>query len=210
MADGRERRRLAVHARLLEAAVRCFDACGVAATTVAEICDRADVVEKTFFNHFGSKHDLLRELAQQALGDLLADIEAARKRPGGTRERLLAFFRRIADDLEQAGPMHRELVTEIIHVAHEARTGPQQARVLHEAFRGLVADGLAAGDVTRAHDPATLTEMILGAFYALIFDWAHLGGEGGPGYPLRRRALATARFLGDALAPPPVRRRSRR
>jgi hypothetical protein len=49
--------------------------------------------------------------------------------------------------------------------------------------------------------------MLLGAFYALIFNWAHL-----PGYPLGRRARSAARFLGDAFAAPPRRegRRSRR
>ena len=34
-----------------------------------------------------------------------------------------------------------------------------------------------------------------------MFNWAHLDG-----YPLRRRALAAARFLGDALLRPEGRR----
>ena len=206
----RERRRLEVHARLLETAAALFDAQGVAPTTVGEICARADVADKTFFNHFGSKQDLLRELAERSLGELLGRIEEARKAGGTTRERLQAFFGRIADNLEQAGPMHRELVTEIIHVAHEARLESAQARALHDAFRGLVDDGRAAGEVARGHEAATCTEMLLGAFYALIFNWAHL-----PGYPLRRRAQAAARFLGDAFAvsprpATPARRRPRR
>jgi AcrR family transcriptional regulator len=195
-----------VHARLLEAAAALFDAQGVAPTTVAEICARADVADKTFFNHFGSKQDLLRELAERSLGELLGHIEEARKAGATTRARLDAFFGRIAADLAEAGPMHRELVTEIIHVAHEARLESAQARALHEAFRALVDDGRAAGTVARGHDPATCTEMLLGAFYALIFNWAHL-----PGYPLGRRARSAARFLGDAFAAPPRRggRRSR-
>jgi len=202
----RERRKLEVHERLLGAAGELFDERGVGATTVAELCARADVAEKTFFNHFGSKQDLLREIARQALGELLGDLEAARKQPGPLPARLRWFFSRIADRLEASGPMHRELVTELVHLAHEARTGPEQARVLHEAFRGLLADGLAAGELTRDHDLATCTEMVLGAFYALVFDWAHLADM-----PLRRRALAAARFLGDALAPRGrPRRRARR
>ena len=44
--------------------------------------------------------------------------------------------------------------------------------------------------------------MVLGAFYVLMFNWAHLEG-----YALRRQALAAARFLGDAMAAAPVRRR---
>jgi AcrR family transcriptional regulator len=203
----RERRRLEVHGRLLEAAAALFDAQGVAPTTVGEICARADVADKTFFNHFGSKQDLLRELAERSLDDLLAQIEEARKAGGTTRERLQAFFGLIATNVERAGPMHRELVTEIIHVAHEARLESRQAQALHRAFRALVDDGRAAGEVARGHDAATQTEMLLGAFYALIFNWAHL-----PDYPLRRRAQAAARFLGDAFAvsPRPARGRSRR
>ena len=199
----RERRKLEVRRRILDAAEALFDARGVTATRVAQICERADVAEKTFFNHFASKQDLLHELAAGALGRLLADIEQARKRPGTTRERLIAFFGCIADHTEEAGPMHRELLTEIIHVAHEARTEREQVRVLKDAFGALVSDGIAAGDLTRRHAPETLTDMILGAFYVLMFNWAHLEG-----YGLRRHALAAARFLGDAMAAPP--RRSRR
>jgi len=198
----RARRKLEVRRRILEAAEALFDARGVAATRVAQICERADVAEKTFFNHFSSKQDLLRELAAAALGRLLADIEQARKRPGTTRERLVSFFGCIADRMEEAGPMHRELLTEIIHVAHEAQTEREQARVLKGAFGALVADGIAAGDLTRRHAPETLTDMILGAFYVLMFNWAHLEG-----YGLRRHALAAARFLGDAMAASPRRNR---
>lgn len=198
----RERRKLEVRSRLLEAAEALFDARGVAASRITEICERADVAEKTFFNHFAGKQDLLREIAAQALGRLLLRLEEARKRPGTTRERLVAFFRCIAETVEAAGSMHRELVTEMIHVGHEARLEGEQARVLKDAFGALVADGLAAGELTRRHPAETLTEMALGAFYALMFNWAHLEG-----YPLRRRALAAARFLGDAMAAPPPRRR---
>ena len=56
---------------------------------------------------------------------------------------------------------------------------------------------LAAGDVTRRHDAETLTEMFLGAYYVLMFSFANLDD-----FPIRKQALAVARFLADALAPP--------
>lgn len=193
----RDRRKLEVRNRILEAAVALFDERGFGATKVAEICEQADVAHKTFFNHFQSKQHLLSEIARDALEQLFVQIEEARKRPGTTRDRLRHFFTGIADNAEAAGPMHRELVTEIIHVAHEAGAHPEQARRLHAAIGTLVQDGRAAGDVTRAHDASTLTEMIIGAFYVLMFDWANLES-----YPLRQRALAAARFLGDAISTP--------
>ena len=68
------------------------------------------------------------------------------------------------------------------------------ARLLHDAFGAIVRDGVAAGDVGHRHDEDTLTELLIGAFYVLMLNWANLEN-----YPLRERALATARLLGDAL-----------
>jgi AcrR family transcriptional regulator len=192
--DRRTRRKLELRGRMLEAAVALFDERGVHATKVADICARADVAQKTFFNHFASKGQLLRALAEEASKQLLADIEAARKAGRTTRERLDRFFGGVAERAALAAPTHRELLTEIIHAIHESGTEPDQARRLHAAFGALVGDGLAAGDVTGRHAPETLTEMIMGAYYALMFNWANLDG-----YPIHERARAAARFLADAL-----------
>jgi len=192
--DRRTRRKLELRGRMLEAAAALFDACGVHATKVADICARADVAQKTFFNHFESKGQLLRELAEEASQQLLVDIETARKEGRGTRGRLERFFAGVAERAAVAGPMHRELLTELIHAIHASGTEPDQARRLHAAFGALVRDGLAAGDVTKRHTPETLTEMVMGAYYALMFNWANLDG-----YPIREQARAAARFLADAL-----------
>jgi len=192
--DRRARRKLELRVRMLEAAVALFDERGVHATKVADICARADVAQKTFFNHFASKAHLVRALADEASRQLLVEIEDARKQGRSTRERLERFFGGVAERAQSAPPTHRELLTELVHAIHESGTEPDQARRLHAAFGALVSDGLAAGDVTRRHAPETLTEMIMGAYYALMFNWANLDG-----YPLEARARAAARFLADAL-----------
>jgi AcrR family transcriptional regulator len=193
----RERRKHELRRRILDASVALFDAQGVADTTVSRICEQADVAQKTFFNHFATKQQLLRELAGEALERLCVDLEEIGKLPGGTALRIAAFFRKIAEEAESAGPMHRELLTEMIHVAQDAGSEPEQARRLHAAFGALLRDGRAEGDVSRADSLATQTEMLLGAFYALMFNWAHLEG-----YPLRRQSAAAARFLTRALTIP--------
>lgn len=190
----RERRKIEVHARIIEMSLELFDAQGVEATKVQDICARADIAHKTFFNHFPSKRHLLREVAQTLLEKLLVEIENARKQPVSTRERILYFFDSIATNAEEAGPMHRELLTELVHVAHETEAGHEQARLLHDAFHDLVQEGLEAGDVSDQHDTETLTEMLMGAFYALMFNWAHLDG-----YPVRVHSVALSRLLADAI-----------
>lgn len=192
----RERRKLEVRERILEAAAGLFDEQGFHAAKIADICARADVADKTFFNHFQNKQGLLRELANHAVDQLVQDIEAARSGKRSTRDRLLAFFTLVARNCEEAGAMHRELLTELVHAVHGSPSKSENARKLHAAFAAIVRDGLAAGEVTRRHDGATLTQMILGAFYVLMFDFANLED-----FPIRKQALSVARFLGDALAP---------
>jgi AcrR family transcriptional regulator len=191
----RERRKLELRGRMLEAAAALFDERGVHATKVADICAQADVAQKTFFNHFASKGQLLRALAEEASKQLLADIETARKAGRDTRERLACFFEGVAARAAGAGPLRRELLTELIHAIHASGTEPDQARRLHAAFGALVQDGLGAGDVKRSVPSETLTEMLMGAYYALMFNWANLDG-----YPIHERARAAARFLADAIS----------
>jgi AcrR family transcriptional regulator len=189
----RERRKLEVHQRILDAAIGLFDEQGFAATTVADICERADVAHKTFFNHYPSKQDLFRELAGLGLESVLVDIETARKEGRTTRERLARFFAAVAESAT-----HRELLTDMVHAVHESADKSEHARKLHDAFGAIVSDGLAAGDVTRRHDSETLAEMILGAYYVLMFSFANLDD-----FPIRKQAKSAASFLADALAPAP-------
>jgi AcrR family transcriptional regulator len=191
------RRRLALHRRILEVARELFASQGYAETRVADVCERADIAQKTFFNHFPSKLDLLREIAHAGIEELMLAIEESRKAKLPTRDRIHLFFDTIATHIAEAGPKNRELLVEVVNlISGDAAERSVGVRRLHAAFRGLVEDGLAQGDVTRRHDPQALTEMILGAYYVLIFNYANLDD-----FPIRERGHAAARILADALAP---------
>ena len=194
----RERRKLELRARVMETAAELFQAQGFSSTTVSEICDGADVAQKTFFNHFPSKRHLLRELAHLGFDHLLTEIESVRKAKQSTPERLREFFRLVALHTTEGGPMNRELLTEMVHVLSDTTEKSEAAERLLDAFGAIVRDGLEAGEVTRRHDAVTLTEMIQGAYYVLMFNYTHIDG-----FAIEERAEAAARFLGDALAPRP-------
>lgn len=190
----RQRRKLEVRQRILDASRELFEQKGIDATTVVEICALADVAEKTFFNHFTSKKQMLQAFAAVGLANLVEWIEVSRARPGSTRDRLIHFFDHLARMTAEGGPAHRELLADIVAVSHEAGDETAQARLLHDAFGGFVTDGIALGDVDPLPGVETLTEMLVGAYYALTFNWAYL-----PDYPLRERAVASARFLADSM-----------
>ena len=191
----RERRRQEVHDRILGAAVDRFEHQGVEATKVDDICAIADVAQKTFFNHFPTKQHLMREIAATWLRELLAILEEHRRAPGSTGQRLDRFFAHIAADNEAASPMRRELLMEVIRLVHDDRAEAEPSRRLHASFGALLREGVRAGDVTRAHPIAALTEVVVGSFYALMLNWGSIDA-----YPIRARATSVARFLGDALA----------
>ena len=190
----RERRKLALRESIVEAAVSLFDQRGMAATTVADICRLADVAEKTFFNHFPTRQHLVRDIAERSLGRLFGHIEDVRAHEGPYRERIEMFFRTIALATQEAGPMRRELLTEMIHIGHDNGGESERARRLHDAFAGLVRDGQREGVISSHHKLDTATELITGAFYALMFNWVHLDD-----YPLERQALRMAAIVADAL-----------
>ncbi len=195
----RERRKLEMRALILETARQLFSEQGFQETRVADVAERADIAQKTFFNHFPTKLDLLREIAHAGVERLMFEIEDIRKAEIGTPERIHRFFDTVAAHITEAGPRNRELLVELVHlISGDAAERSEQVRRLHVAFRGIVEDGLALGDVTRRHDPQALTEMILGAYYVLIFNYANLDD-----FPVRERGHAAARILADALAPRP-------
>ena len=190
----RERRKLEVRTRILEASLSLFQRQGIDGTTVVEICNLADVAHKTFFNHFQSKHELLREIARDGVENVLVQIEESLKAGASSSARIQHFFEGVAEHANESGPMQRELLAEIVHIGHESGDEPEQARQLHDAFATLVREGLATGDLTQRHSAETLTEMLMGAYYVLMFNWANLDD-----YPLHERALEMARLLIDSI-----------
>lgn len=171
-----------------------FAANGVESTKVDEICEAADIAQKTFFNHFPTKQHVVREIAEGFLRDFRAILDTARSEGGTTAQQLERFFSVIADEVERGGPMHRGFVMEVIRLVHDDRENAEKSRQLHDAFGALLRDGVRAGDVTTAYPLPVLSEVVVGAFLTLMLNW--LGTER---YPVRARATAMSRFLADAM-----------
>jgi len=190
----RERRVREVHDRILNAAMERFAAQGVESVRVDEICEAADIAQKTFFNHFPTKQHLLREIAEGFLHALLAILEAARREGGTTAQQLERFFALVATEVERGGPMQRTFVIEVIRLVHDDLPNVEKSRQLYHAFGALLRHGVRAGDTTTAYPVPVLSEVVVGTFITLMLNW--LGIEN---YPFRARATTMGRFLADAL-----------
>src|SRR6185369_12995307 len=127
-----ERRRLRSRAALLEAAIELFQEKGIRATKLEEICDRADIAPRTFFNHFETREHLYEAIARQRAEQTAAQLDALRDDPRGLAPRLNDLFTAIGAYLS-ARPLYRELVGEMLHLRSAGGTEAARSRVLGRA-----------------------------------------------------------------------------
>ncbi len=73
----REKRRAETRERIVRSALHLFSEHGVAATTVEDITNAADIGKGTFFNYFPSKEDILAHLCQLQMGKIREFVSSA-------------------------------------------------------------------------------------------------------------------------------------
>lgn len=139
------RRRERTRASLIGAARQVFAARGIAAATVQEITDTADVAKGSFYNHFASHEEILRAVVADALEHLGTNLD---RRVGGREadparvvaQSLYASLRTCVDDPVLGGFVLRG--AEAVDVA-DAVLGKRARRDLAagmQSGRFLVAD----------------------------------------------------------------------
>lgn len=161
-----ERRKREVRERILTAAFDLFLDHGVGATTIEEICERADVANRTFFNHFATRQDMIRALAEQRLVNL-HDVVFERA-DEAIPVRLVGVFDDIAATLAGSGDTYREMIGEMLALSGY---GIQRGSNLHHTFVELVKEGVARGEVSGRHDAQTLADIMVGALSGGVLNW---------------------------------------
>lgn len=191
----RERRRLEVSLRVLEAAEALFIEKGFDETTVAEICDAADVAYGTFFNHFPAKSDLLLALGERAVADISAELSALSQRPGRISDALVLLFEGFAERLQSVSPGERALAARVESLAF-TEANEDRDHGFHGAFVLFIRESVAAGRVRADVPPETLADVLASAYAAMALSWVHMAE-----FPVRSRARAMANLLGETLSP---------
>ena len=186
-----DRRREASRARILAAALELFRAQGIEATTIEQICARADVANRTFFNHFPARRDMIRALAQERVHNL--HVVLAERADEPARDRLVRFFDDMAAHFESSGPAYREVIGAMLA---ETGTGADRSSEVYATFLELVKDGVATGEITDRHPPETLADVIVGSLVGGLVNWS-----ADETYAIRTGLHGVAVALADLLAP---------
>lgn len=168
--DRFQRRRARNRAALLEAAIELFQQQGTRATKVEEICERADVARRTFFNHFESREHLYREIALQRAEQMAGILDQRAADPRPMTERLPALLAEIAAYLS-ARPAYRELVSEMLALRFDSGGEATHDGALGQAVRRFVAAGVSRGEIGDRHPVDVLSDLLLGAITTALSNW---------------------------------------
>jgi len=184
-----ERRRRRNRAKLLEAAVELFQEQGLRATKLEEICERADVSPRTFFNHFETREHLYRAIAHERAEQMVARIETSAGDPAPTATRLQRMLDDIADYLA-ARPAYRELVGEMLSLPPDGGSEATRGGLIGRAARAFVEQGVARGEIGARHPPEVLADLLVGVLIVALTQWC-----ADPAFDLKRGLQQSARAL---------------
>jgi AcrR family transcriptional regulator len=161
-----DRRKREVRDRILDAAFELFLSQGIEATKIDAICERADVANRTFFNHFATRQDMIHALAEKRLLNLREVL--FNRTDSAVPERLIGVFGDIGAVLVKASDAYRAMIGAML-VTLGSET--QRGFGLHDTFLELVKDGVARGEVSARRDPQILADLIVGALVVSIVNW---------------------------------------
>lgn len=156
----RERKKLATRAAIHEAALHLVDGQGLDATTIDQICQRAEVSTRTFFNYFPSKASAALGLPEEALPTLAAE----RFRSGDGQ--VVGDLCRLMADAFAAGGEDRRRMKEL--VARRPELQPAFGQWLGE-LRSELFDLVAARSRDRDEASAAIA-LVLGALTTIAHD----------------------------------------
>ena len=108
----RERKKEETKGRIAEVALELFRRKGVEATTVEEICEKADVAKGTFFNHFPHKEAVFGFLSENW-------VEEAERKVAEVLAKGLPAFRKIRDVFVEFAAFYEQDRTLSKHMAQE-------------------------------------------------------------------------------------------
>lgn len=191
----RERRRLEVRARVLEAAWELFETQGYDATPVALLCDRADIAYGTFFNHFSEKNEVLRMMADQAIANLAERLEELAKEEGTIEEHLFLLLESPGLEEDSGKRFRRDLLGRIYSIAY-TESPQDNDRRYHGAFERYMAESVARGRVRSDMPVESLAMMAASLLGSMALSWVHFED-----FPIAERASSVARMLAESLAP---------
>ena len=143
----RQRKRQAIHQNVLDAAQRLFAERGVAATTVDEIAEAADVARQTVFNHFPYKEALAIELGAENIQQAAVRAHALLEAGTPAIEVLQRIAHSILDASIEEGECSVIVARELLHPDPDRALRAAERVPLYGLMEAILLQAREEGDV---------------------------------------------------------------
>ncbi len=192
----RERKKEETKERIFKAAFALFKRQGVEATTVDEICDKADVAKGTFFNYFPHKEAVFRYLSEDWFAQAEADSATILAKPGHVGPRLIAMFSELAAFYEEEPALARYVLQEWMQNQHTGED--EMCQRWDELALRLIRKLQASGELRADEDAERLASVIQCVHQGTILEYV---ASPTPPFPLRSELRHRLTLAIDGLAP---------
>lgn len=181
----RERSKVALRERLLEAAMGAFAEKGYRAATIDEIAERADVARATAFNHFPRKEDFLLALILQRRETVMARLgEHLESNDGTVIEAISDLVRELGRWWDSDRELNQAMMRAVLHSGVMATAGSHASGLV---FGRAIATGQERGEIDPGLDPFAVGNLIFDGYLGILYRW----GLGEVSIPLEQ-AFGTA------------------
>jgi AcrR family transcriptional regulator len=169
----RERKKLALRDKICEESLQLIELHGIDGTTIDAICDCTDIAKKTFYNYYGSKHDLLIDICQSQLLNRTEELIAESLASGDdVRVQLDYMLIVMAERNRQAGKLERELIDYMVgSLSSNLAAGAGQLTFMNECFLRFFSAG--QHQLKIGLTPVFCAEMMVGMVNAVTLNWLH-------------------------------------
>ncbi len=168
----RERRRVETREKIFRAALGLFAERGLAAVTVEDITEAADVGKGTFFNYFPSKEHVFGAFGDIQIGKIAATLEEVQAGNLTVPEALARFPRLLSEEPGRSPRIMQSFLAAL-----------QTNRNVREIFMGkaihgrrmlaeLLALGQRRGEIRRDIPPLELARFMQQAYFGAMLMWS--------------------------------------
>jgi AcrR family transcriptional regulator len=181
----RERSKVALRERLLEAAMGAFAEKGYRAATIDEIAERADVARATAFNHFPRKEDFLLALILQRRETVMGRLgEHLQSGDRTVIEAIRDLVRELGRWWDSDRELNQAMMRAVLHSGVMATAGSHASGLV---FGRAIATGQERGEIDPGLDPFAVGNLIFDGYLGILYRW----GLGEVSIPLEQ-AFGTA------------------
>jgi AcrR family transcriptional regulator len=190
----RERKKLAQRLSIINEALALIGQHGINNMTIDAICERAGISRKTFYNYYGTRHDLLFDICVSRTLDLVkGSVDEALANFKSLNERLRHVLTAQKRQLCEASDLEHELARySIASIGNSFASGATLLSVMNENFLRLYA--ASQDDLKEGLSPEFCAEMTVGMIDTVILNQLH-----NPDYQAAQRYDALLAFLSGSL-----------